>query len=132
MATQKKILVVEDDELLRNMIVDQLSLNYTILTARDGQEALDQLEPGRPDAIVLDLLLPKVDGFTVLSKLRELPDKELAHTSVIVVTNLNDPESIKRVREHHVEEYFIKADINFGILLNRIKRLFNSGPTVIW
>ncbi len=123
----KKILVVEDDDLLRRIITNQLSANYTIISAADGEEALQQTESQRPDIIVLDLLLPKLDGFGFLEKLRNSPDPVLAKTVVLVVSNLSDPKNIERASQYKVLEYYIKSDLQLGILLNRVNRYFAQG-----
>ncbi len=132
MDLNKKILVVEDDAELRKIIIDQLIDEYVITSAEDGEDAIAQIAANRPDAIVLDLLLPKLDGFGVLEKLRAMPEQELAHIPVVVVSNLSDQASMDKANQYHIEEYFVKSDINFGTLSNRIKRLFTIGPSVTW
>jgi DNA-binding response OmpR family regulator len=128
MISDKKILVVEDDELLRKIIIDQLtSLGYLVLPAADGEEAIQQAEKNKPGIIVLDLLLPKLDGFGVLKKLRSSADPELAKTAVLVVSNLSDSNSIQWAKDYGVLEYYIKSDIELGILGNRIERYFTQG-----
>lgn len=132
MDLNKKVLIVEDDQVLQKIIVDQLANNFLVVTASDGEEALSIIAREKPDTIVLDLLLPKVDGFAVMQSLRSMDDVAMAHTPVIVVSNLSDQEKINKAHEYKIEEYFLKSDINMGILLNRIKRIFNSGPSVKW
>lgn len=122
----KKVLVVEDDAFLRDIIISQLSKHYTVVPAADGEEAVQKLEKDRPDVIVLDLLLPKLDGFGVMEKIRSLPDKALAKTPIIVVSNLNDEVSMAKANEFFIEAYFTKADVSFGILVNRINRIVSN------
>ncbi len=124
--SDKKILVVEDDDMLRKIVVDQLSSTFNVIPVKDGEEAVAQIEQSKPDVIVLDLLLPKLDGFGVLAKLRAMSDPFIAITPVLVVSNLSDQASIKKAEEYKVLEYYIKSDISMGILTNRIKRIFNS------
>jgi CheY-like chemotaxis protein len=126
--SDKKILVVEDDDMLRNIIISQLIGRYLVVPARDGEEALRQVELSRPNLIVLDLLLPKIDGFGVLEKLRAMPDPALAQTSVLIITNLTDKESMGRAAKFKVEAYFMKADVTMGILTKRIDRICTAGP----
>lgn len=123
----KKVLVVEDDDLLRKLMVEQLTGKYPVIAASDGEEAIKQIEAERPGMIVLDLLLPKLDGFGVLEKLRTLADSALAATPVLVVSNLNDSMNILRAKQYKVLEYYVKSDVNFGILVNRITRYFRDG-----
>lgn len=124
---KKKVLVVEDDQLLRKIIIGQLSLKYLTIPAGDGQSALEQVEIQKPDIVVLDLMLPKLDGFGFLEKLRASPDPEWAKIPVLVASNLSDSKSIQRAKEYGILEYYIKADIGSGTLLNRINRYFTQG-----
>lgn len=126
-AENKTVLVVEDDGMLRNIIVDQLSLEYKTIPAADGQEALELVKTQKPDIVVLDLLLPKLDGFGFLEELRSSPDSELANTKVLVVSNLSDPKSIEKAKKYGILEYYIKSDIQAGVLQNRINRYFTKG-----
>lgn len=119
----KKILIVEDDDSLRNILLDQLALNYSVIPAADGAEALEQIKTFHPDLILLDLLLPKIDGFKILKQLRSLPDPKDSNTHVIVISNLSDPESIKKITELKIDEYFTKADIDLGTLKGRINAI---------
>lgn len=126
--SNKKILVVEDDASMRNIIMDEISKKYLVIPAQDGEDALQKISQDRPDLIILDLLIPKVDGFQVLQKLRDLPDPELSKIPVIVVSNLADLESMHKAKQFGIEEYFIKYDIRMGTLTNRIRRVFVQGP----
>lgn len=123
----KKILVVEDDDLLRQTLIDQLMRWYLGIPAKDGAEALEQITLSRPDAMVLDLMLPKVDGFEVLKKVRSLADPALANLPVLVFSNASDPESVNRAKQFNILEYYIKADIKLGIIGNRLNRYFTNG-----
>lgn len=128
MANQnKKILVVEDDDMLRKILIDQFSQKYTTVAARDGLEALEQVKSQKPDMIILDLLMPRLDGFGFLEKLRHLPEPDLAKTAVMVVSNFSDQSSIDRTKGYGVIEYYIKSDVQMGILINRINRYFSQG-----
>ncbi len=123
----KTILVVEDDDMLRDIIIGQLSLKYPVIPARDGEEAAAKVESDKPGIVILDLLLPKLDGFGFLEKLRSSPDPETAKTAVLVVSNFSDQSRIDRAKEFGVLEYYIKSDIQMGILINRVNRYFTQG-----
>lgn len=127
-SSDKKVLIVEDDDMLRGVLVTQMRARYLVMQAKNGDDALAQINTGRPDAIVLDLLMPKTDGFKVLEKLRAHPDKSLAATPVVVVSNLNDPQSISRAESYKIEAYFTKADVTMGTLVNRVRRIFANLP----
>lgn len=119
----KKILIVEDDNLLRTVLMEQLALTYSVIPSADGQEALQQVKLFHPNIILLDLLLPKMDGFEFLKALRQLPDPKDAQTEVIVISNLTDMASLQNVLKLGVKEYFTKAEVDMGILKDRIQKL---------
>lgn len=123
----KKILVVEDDADLRNILVDGLRLsNYQIFQAEDGQQAVEFILDSKPDLILLDLLLPKLDGFKVLERLRQYPDKSIAQTKVIVLSNLWSDKDILRAQALKVDEYYVKANTNVGDVFNKVKAILND------
>ena len=125
--SNKKVLVVEDDGMLAQMIANQVSKKYSTVTVHDGEEAMQKIKSEKPDLMVLDLLLPKLDGFGVIRQMRTLPDPVLSKIPVIVISNLRDEESVKKMQQFGIEDFFIKSDISVGILLNRINRVFTQG-----
>jgi CheY-like chemotaxis protein len=126
MTSTKKILVVEDDGMLRKVMSDKLRvLGYDVYQAEDGQEAIDLILDKRPNLVLLDLLIPKIDGFTVLQKIREYPDAEIANTRVMVLSNLWTDKDILRVKSLKIDEYFVKAQTDLEEVFNKVKNLLN-------
>ncbi|MBI5530330.1 MAG: response regulator [Candidatus Doudnabacteria bacterium] len=124
--SEKKILVVEDDNDLRRILVDGLQLsNYQILQAADGEEAINVVMDHRPHLILLDLLLPKVDGFQVLERVRTYPDRSLAETKVIILSNLWSNKDILRAQALKVDEYFVKANTKVEDVFKRVAEIIN-------
>lgn len=121
MTDQKKIiLVVEDEEPMQMVLRDVLKVEgYDILEAKNGIEGLELALKGHPDLILLDILMPKMDGLEMLKKLRE--DEWGKKASVIVLTNLSDNEDIARAVEEDVFEYFVKTDIRIDEVIARIR-----------
>lgn len=126
----KIVLVVEDDDMLRQILVQQFSASFNVVAAADGEQALQFIQKYRPDAIVLDLLLPRVDGFQVLRELRAMPDRALSQTPVLVVSNLADSQSIELTNNYNVVAYYTKAEVGMGTITNRINRLFSEQGAV--
>lgn len=125
--SQKKILVVEDDKDLANVLTDRLGkLNYKLFTAGDGEEAVGLIMDQRPDLVLLDLLLPKLDGFKVLERVRHYPDREIAQTKVIVLSNLSSNKDILSIQALKVEDYYVKANTNLEDVYKRIGQILNS------
>ena len=116
------ILLVEDDPFLSSIL--QLKLdkeNFKTIRAADGEEALNLLtEQGvKPDAILLDLILPKKNGFEVLESIRQ--DPILEKLPVIIISNLGQPSDIERGKALGVIDYFVKTRLSVDDLVNRIK-----------
>ena len=120
----KKILIVEDDQDLQNLLADRLgSTNYTVFKASDGEEAISMVLDNRPDLILLDLLLPKLDGFHVLERLRHYPDPEVASIKVIVLSNLWSDKDILRAQALKIDEYYVKANTNLDEVYSKIAQI---------
>jgi len=116
------ILLVEDDPFLSSIL--QLKLdkeNFKTIRAADGEEALNLLiEQGiKPDAILLDLILPKKNGFEVLETIRQ--DPTLEKLPVIIISNLGQPSDIDRGKALGVIDYFVKAKLSVDELVNKVK-----------
>ncbi len=125
--TRKRILVVEDDADLRTVLSDKLeTLNYQVIQAGDGEEAITLLLDEKPDLILLDLMLPKLDGFKVLERIRHYPEEVIASTKVIVLSNLWSDKDILRAQALKVDEYFVKANTNLDEVYTKIKTIISS------
>lgn len=125
--SQKKVLVVEDDDALRDILVDRLNLNnYQIFQAADGEEAIKLSVDQKPHLILLDLLLPKLDGFKVLERLRHYPEPKIAETKVIVLSNLWSDKDILRAQALKIDAYFVKANTNLEDVFEKIKEIMEK------
>ncbi len=114
------ILVVEDDHALLHSLVDTLSAEgFSVLEARDGEEGFDLANKFSPDLILLDLVMPKLDGFSMVDKLRaEGKGKEIP---VILLTNLDDDFSKGIAHDRGLRDYFIKSDWTLEDLVKKVK-----------
>jgi len=116
------ILVVEDDQvLLRALYILFHESEYTIATATDGDTAIKMARRLKPDVVLLDLLLPKIDGFGVLKGLKA--DPKLKNIPVIVLSNLGDDLNIERAKKLGAQDFFVKADTDLKLLAEKIKNL---------
>ncbi|MCK5211821.1 response regulator [Candidatus Parcubacteria bacterium] len=105
----KKILVVEDVSFLQNAIKMVLEdAGYDVLTASDGLAGLNAATTKKPDLILLDIMMPKMDGMTMLKKLRQHPAGK--RVPVIILTNLSSEEKLIEANKEGVTDYFIKSD----------------------
>jgi len=108
--TKKNIvLIIEDDEFLRKVIAQKLEKEgFDVQTAIDAPEALDLMKKQKPDIILLDLILPGVDGFGLLDGFKK--DPVYADIPVIVLSNLGEEEGRERAIDAGADDYLVKAD----------------------
>ncbi|MFH1946865.1 MAG: response regulator, partial [Candidatus Magasanikbacteria bacterium] len=116
----KKILIVEDEKPMSRALVLKLNNSgYEAKPAYDGQEALDILTKEKFDLILLDLMMPRVDGFGVLEEMKKRSD----NTPVICSTNLSQPSDIDRTKALGVKDYFVKSDTPISEVIERVARV---------
>jgi DNA-binding response OmpR family regulator len=115
----KKILVVEDDKFLRELISQKLlKEGYDIVEAVDGEKGIENARKERPDLVLLDLILPGIDGFEVLAKLKA--DPKLSNIPVIILSNLGQKTDIEKGIEMGAVDYLIKAHFTPGEIVEKI------------
>ena len=106
-----KVLIIEDDKNLRKLIVSELNKkNIEAFEADDGEEGMAKILDHHPDVILLDLLLPKLDGFSLLQRLRTYPDEKISKTHVVVLSNLWSDKDILQAKALTIDHYFVKAN----------------------
>jgi DNA-binding response OmpR family regulator len=114
------ILIVEDEEFLVLALKDNLeAMGYTIDEAVNGEEAMEHIRDHRPDLILLDLLMPKRDGYYVLEKVKK--DLELKMIPVIVLSNFSSDQEIKRALDRGADDYFVKSQHMIVEVVEKIK-----------
>lgn len=119
-AEKKTILVVDDEKDLRDALVTILSdEGFNVLTAQDGDEGLQMAFEHKPDLILLDLVMPKLDGYAVLDRLRA--DEWGKDANVFLLTVLDDIDSVTRAVEHGGLEYFVKTDWRLEDIVKKVK-----------
>lgn len=119
------ILIVEDDKFLRELMVKKLDTEgFAIVEAQDGEEALRLIQETKPHLVLLDLILPGIDGFTVLEKMRATA--ETAKTPVIVLSNLGQKEEIEKGFKLGADDYLIKAHFTPGEIIEKIKKVLGA------
>lgn len=121
----KKILVVEDETPLRSAVADILNFEgFTVFQAHNGQEGLDIALKEHPDLTLLDLVMPVMDGLTMLEKLRE--DESWGKTAaVILLTNINDPDKVAEATDAGSYDFLVKSDWNIEDVVRKIKTRLN-------
>ena len=118
----KKILIIEDDKFLRELIVKKLvKEGYEISEAVDGEEGVKKVKEEKPDLVLLDLILPGIDGFEVLSRTKE--DPALSQIPVIILSNLGQKEEVERGLGLGAIDYLIKAHFTPGEIIEKIRAI---------
>lgn len=116
---QKILLIIEDEKpLARVMSLKLNSVGYQTTAVFSGEEAISALAKASFNLIILDLLMPKGDGFSVLAHLNKLGIK----TPVIVTSNLSQSEDIEKAKKLGAVDYFVKSDITLAEMVNKVKQ----------
>jgi DNA-binding response OmpR family regulator len=120
-APPKKVIIVEDDKELRDFYSELLSSEgFTTLTAENGQIGLQTIMAQKPDLVLLDLMMPVMDGKMMLHKMRNIP--EFAKTPVIVLTNAGDADNMRQTQYFdNASAFLIKANVTPDEIINRVK-----------
>ena len=120
----KKILFIEDEAALQEAFGGFLrQAGYEVINALDGEIGLRLAEAEKPDLILLDLVLPKYNGFEVLEKLKA--SKKTKNIPVIVLTNMEKMEDVDKAIELGAKTYLVKTQYELGEVIEKIKKLID-------
>lgn len=116
---QKKILIVDDEKPLAHALELKLSHEgYNVKAVFDGEQAVTELQTGQYALALMDLVMPKLDGFGVLAQLRQ----KGIQTKIIVTSNLSQEEDIKKAKELGAVDFFIKSNTPLTVIIENIKK----------
>lgn len=116
------VLVVEDDQFLRELIIKKLEEEgLGTIQAIDGEEGLRLVAENKPDIVLLDLILPGIDGFEVLKQIKGTPD--ISDIPVVILSNLGQKDDIERGLELGAKDYLIKAHFTPGEIVQKVKEI---------
>ena len=122
---KKNILVVEDDKSLRGALNDRLTKEgFGVIQARNGEEGLFIALDKKPDLILLDIVMPKMDGITMLDKLRG--NEQGKDIPVIMLTNLEDTDNIGSVIEKGITNYLVKSNWKIDEVVDKIEKVLGG------
>ena len=117
-----KILIIEDDKFLRELISQKVAKEgYQVTEAVDGEDGAKKAKEEKPDLVLLDLILPGIDGFEVLSSIKE--DPTIAQVPVIIFSNLGQKDDVERGLKLGAVDYLIKAHFMPSEVVAKIKDL---------
>ncbi len=124
-----KILLIEDDKFLRTVLEKKMkNENFEVITAVDGEEAVQKLVEERPEFILLDIILPKKNGFIFLEEVKK--DPTFKKIPVIILSNLGQEEDVKKGLAMGADDYLIKAKISLDDIVNKIKSIIEKSSQV--
>jgi len=119
------ILVVEDDEIiLRALYLTLHEAGFGIATATDGESGYKMAERIQPDLVLLDLILPKMDGFEFLEAFKS--NMKLKEIPVVALSNLGDKDSIDKAKDLGAMDYFVKAETDLSELVKKVKKILEK------
>ncbi len=114
------VLIVEDEESLTRALKDNLeSAGYSVSVAKDGEAVFTEITKKKPALILLDLLIPKKNGFDVLKEIKANPELNLIH--VIILSNLGEDSEIKRGIELGASDYFVKSQHPIQEIIEKVE-----------
>lgn len=123
--TSNKILIIEDDSFISDMYKIKLeSEGYEVFVAPDGVQGLEAAAKVKPELILLDVVMPKMDGFTVLENLKKNP--EVADIPVVMLTNLGQKDSVEKGLKLGAQDYIIKAHFTPLEVVEKVKEFLNK------
>jgi len=119
----KKILIIEDELVLLKAIENKMTIEgYNIVTALDGEDGLAKIQKEKPDLILLDIILPKKNGFEILERMQKIGDK----TPVIIISNSGQPVEIDRAMALGIKDYLVKTDFTPDDVLEKVEKIIGS------
>lgn len=122
-----KIVCAEDDKLISDSLIDGFTAaGFEATPAYDGEEAIAKIKEVKPDVILLDIMMPKLDGFGVAWELKA--DPETANIPVVMLTNLSDSETVSKILEAGVTDYLLKSEQTIDQIVAKVKEVLTRSP----
>lgn len=116
----KKILIIEDEIILIEAIRERLArFGYDIETAYDGEKGLANIKAQKPDLLILDLLLPGIDGYEVLERLK----KEKINLPIIIISNSGQKVEIEKAKELGASDFIVKVNFSLDDVEKRVRNI---------
>lgn len=125
MADKIKILIVEDDKMLVDMYTMKFeSEGYQVAKADNGKTGLDLVRKEKPDIILLDIIMPQMDGFQVLKELKK--DASLKNLPVVLLSNLGQTDDVKKGLALGANDYLVKANFTPAQVVDKVKEVLKK------
>lgn len=120
-----KILIIEDDTMLNKIYQTKLGiLGYQVVAAYDGEEGLKKIETENPSIVLLDLMLPKKNGYEVLEAVKQ--NLQLSRIPIILLSNLGQEEDVKRALALGAVDFLVKSNVKLETVINRVESILQK------
>lgn len=127
--TNYTIALIEDEEITSKVVAEELiEAGFTVIKAFDGAEGLELIKAQMPDLVLLDIMMPKMQGFDVLKAVKADPNTK--NIPVIILTVLSDDESVKKGIEMGANDYIVKSKHAVAEIPEKIKKFLKESPTI--
>ena len=119
------ILIVEDDEFFSGLVAQKLNQGgFDVLIARSGQQAFEIIEEKKPALMILDLMMPEMDGFEVISKIKQ--DEKTKDIPIVVLSNLGQREEVDKAMSLGADDFLIKVNFTLDEIVEKIKEMLQK------
>lgn len=121
-----QVLIIEDDHAISDMYVQRFDLEggFEVEVAANGQAGLDSLQHSTPDIVLLDMMMPTMSGLEALEKIRKMPHGK--SIKVIALTNMNDPDTVQKIKKLGVTQHIVKANSTPGTVIDTVRQIIGK------
>lgn len=120
-----KILIIEDDEILSKVVAEELKESqFEVVQAFDGQSGFDMVKSEKPDLVLLDIMMPKMNGFEVLEEIKNSIDLKVI--PVIMLTVLGSDDDVKKGLQMGAKDYIVKSQHAVGEIIDKVKQFLEN------
>ena len=124
MSNAKKILIAEDEEPMLRALVEKFEKSgFEVIPAQDGEEGLTKALKDKPDLLMLDIIMPKINGLELIKKIRE--DRWGEQVPIILLTNLSDADNVAEAAKYGVYDFLVKTDWHLDDIVKLVKEKLN-------
>src|SRR5690349_24569361 len=117
-----KIVCAEDDKLISTSLIEGFkAAGFEAIPAYDGEEALAKIRESKPDVVLLDIMMPKLDGLGVVWEMKANP--ETAEMPVVMLTNLSDSATVSKILEAGIMDYLLKSEQTIDQIVEKVKEV---------
>jgi len=121
----KTILLVEDEEILITILQKKLvSSGYEVVVARDGEAGLEEMKKRMPDLVLLDIIMPKIDGFEIMERMQK--DDNLKKIPIFIISNSGQPVELDRARQLGAKGWLVKTDFDPQEVIDEVIKLIGK------